>query len=221
MLRFVENNYKERQPTIGAFFLTKRITVDNITCKLLIWDTAGQPNFQKLSFPYYEKAAAVIFTFDVTQPATLVRLSNLMETVKANLNQNTNVVFCIVACKCDLPAAPGLMEEARRLTQINHTLFFETSAKQNVNVRETFCEIASSVLELQRQDENVPVTVPVLTTSATDAAERPKQLASAVPQSSKADTIVEDSPTIRNNTNMCQGGLMSVCGSEDKNCRIM
>lgn len=45
VLRFAEGYYRDegRSATVGAFFITKRIqTSSGITCKVQIWDTAGQ-----------------------------------------------------------------------------------------------------------------------------------------------------------------------------------
>ena len=44
VLRFAEGYYREeaRSATVGAFFITKRLQVQGITCKIQIWDTAGQ-----------------------------------------------------------------------------------------------------------------------------------------------------------------------------------
>jgi GTPase SAR1 family protein len=42
VLRFIEGYFAPRQQsTIGAFFLTKKLAVDDVLCKLQIWDTAG------------------------------------------------------------------------------------------------------------------------------------------------------------------------------------
>lgn len=164
VLRFVEGYYREeRDPTIGAFFLTKRVTVNSITCKLLLWDTAGQAHFQKLAATYYRDAAAAIFTFDVSQPATLLRISSWLEEVKQK-TAGRKIVLVIAACKCDLTAAPGLMDEGRRLAAQHSALFVETSAKLDQGTAETFHTTAQRVLDCHEQATSgaglsIPVTV--------------------------------------------------------------
>ena len=56
VLRFAEGYYREssRNPTVGAFFITKRLTVQGMTAKIQIWDTAGQEQFKKLAPMYYK-----------------------------------------------------------------------------------------------------------------------------------------------------------------------
>lgn len=90
VLRFVEGYYRDagRSSTVGAFFLTKRLTAASITCKLLLWDTAGQEQFQKLAATYYQHAAAAVLTYDVTNPHSLVRLRTWL----ADLQRHTGIV---------------------------------------------------------------------------------------------------------------------------------
>lgn len=69
VLRFAEGYYREnsRSPTLGAFFITKRLqTESGITCKVQIWDTAGQQQFRKMAPMYYKTAAAAVLCYDVS-----------------------------------------------------------------------------------------------------------------------------------------------------------
>ena len=164
VLRFVEGHYRAeaRSATIGAFFLTKRLTVNSITCKMLLWDTAGQAQFQKLARTYYNTAAAAILTYDVSQPASLHRLLQFLDEVQRN-TVGRRIVIAIAACKCDLPAAPGLQDEARRLADSVGALYLETSSKTNVGVYDLFSHIAERVLACQADAANgtglpIPVT---------------------------------------------------------------
>jgi small GTP-binding protein len=69
-LRFAEGYYRDsaRNPTVGAFFITKKLTVNDVTAKIQIWDTAGQEQFKRLAPMYYKNAAAAIVCYDVTSP---------------------------------------------------------------------------------------------------------------------------------------------------------
>jgi len=68
VLRFAEGYYRDiqRPATVGAFFITKRIqTAQKITCKIQIWDTAGQAQFRPMAPMYYKNASAAIVCYDV------------------------------------------------------------------------------------------------------------------------------------------------------------
>jgi small GTP-binding protein len=76
VLRFAEGYYRDsaRNPTVGAFFITKRLTVNGVTAKIQIWDTAGQEQFKRLAPMYYKNAAAAIVCYDVTSPKSFETL---------------------------------------------------------------------------------------------------------------------------------------------------
>lgn len=167
VLRFVEGYYRDRSPTIGAFFLTKRITVGKMTtCKLLLWDTAGQAPFQKLAQTYYQTAAAAVLTFDVSQPQSLHRLRLILQEV-LQVTAGRRMVLTICACKADLDPslhAPGLTAEAQTLAQQHGALYVETSARNNQGVADCFEQTAERVWQWHKESANgmglpIPVTV--------------------------------------------------------------
>ena len=167
MLRFVDGSYKpaSRTSTIGAFFLTKRLTVNHITCKVLIWDTAGQEKFQKLTVTYYQNAAAAIICYDVSNPSGLKRLKqNLQELTAYQQARQQSMVLVVAACKSDLLPVPRMEEEARKLAASYDAMYMETSAKANRGVTELFNRTAAKVLEwheaaIHGQGKPLPVTV--------------------------------------------------------------
>jgi GTPase SAR1 family protein len=204
VLRFVEGYYRDagRSSTVGAFFLTKRLTASNITCKLLLWDTAGQEQFQKLAVTYYRHAAAAILSYDVTNPRSLVRLRAWLDDLqrhtgivpvphKNNSNHLGNnggtgsgggvsgnggvsshpigiaagrrqMVLAVVACKSDLPASPGLQEEAARLAASMGAIYIETSAKENINVGELFHAVSEQVLQTYQDSLAAGIAEPAI-----------------------------------------------------------
>ena len=152
VLRLVEGSFKPsgRSSTIGAFFLTKRLTVNNITCKMLLWDTAGQEQFQRLAKTYYQNAAAAIICYDVSNPRSLTRMKKSLEELH-RYKQNSPMVLTIAACKADLHSVPGLEEEAKRLAKSYDAIYVRTSAKANKGVFEVFQKTAARVLEWHEQ----------------------------------------------------------------------
>jgi small GTP-binding protein len=168
----VEGYYKAeaRSATVGAFFMTKRITIDQITCKVLLWDTAGADQFQKLAQTYYNGAAAAIITYDVSEPASLKKLQHWLDEVQRN-TVGRRIVLAVVACKCDLPPAPGVQQEAQRLAQAVDAIYMETSSKNNTNIQELFRVTAERVLQYQTQatqGTGLPIPVKIGTGNASN-----------------------------------------------------
>jgi len=59
VMRFVNNDFQEnKEPTIGAAFLTQKCNLPTRTIKFEIWDTAGQERFASLAPMYYRNAQA-------------------------------------------------------------------------------------------------------------------------------------------------------------------
>lgn len=157
VLRFVSNDFQEnKEPTIGAAFLTQRCTIGERSIKFEIWDTAGQERFANLAHLYYRNAQAALVVYDVTKPASFIKARHWMKELKEQSTKNITVA--LVGNKVDLildeetgeeieGARKVSVEEAKSLAEDEGAVFFETSAKTSYNVNEVFMYIAEKILE--------------------------------------------------------------------------
>lgn len=68
VLRFVNGEFQDnKEPTIGAAFLTQKCKLDDKVIKFEIWDTAGQERFHSLAPMYYRNAQAAVVAYDITK----------------------------------------------------------------------------------------------------------------------------------------------------------
>lgn len=157
VLRFAEGYYREesRSATVGAFFITKRLQVQGITCKLSIWDTAGQEQFKCMAPMYYRNAAAAIVCYDVTSPQSYETMRFWVDELHRNIPAG-NIVICIAATKTDLVPQVDLTE-AEQMAHSMGAMFVDTSAKTNTNVISLFRKVAERVLQFKQQT-SIPVT---------------------------------------------------------------
>lgn len=73
VLRFVSNEFQEnKQPTIGAAFLTQKCRLEDKIIKFEIWDTAGQERFHSLAPMYYRNAQASAVIYDITKAVSIL-----------------------------------------------------------------------------------------------------------------------------------------------------
>lgn len=101
VLRFVSNDFQEnKEPTIGAAFLTQKCPLANRTIKFEIWDTAGQERFASLAPMYYRNAQSALVVYDVTKPASFVKARHWVNELKAQANKN--IIIALVGNKVDL-----------------------------------------------------------------------------------------------------------------------
>jgi small GTP-binding protein len=161
VLRFAEGHYRDsaRSATVGAFFITKRLSVQGVTCKIQIWDTAGQEQFKRLAPMYYKNAAVAIVCYDVTSPKSFDTLRYWIDELQKNVPAGS-IVLAMCATKCDLSTHPDT-SAAEELAAETGAMFLTTSAKNNENVTQLFQEVAERVLQSQKQNSgiNIPVTM--------------------------------------------------------------
>ncbi|KAE8348439.1 ras family-domain-containing protein [Aspergillus coremiiformis] len=101
VLRFVNNDFQEnKEPTIGAAFLTQKCSLPTRTIKFEIWDTAGQERFASLAPMYYRNAQAALVVYDVTKPSSLTKAKHWVAELQRQASPG--IVIALVGNKLDL-----------------------------------------------------------------------------------------------------------------------
>ncbi|CDW84202.1 rab small monomeric gtpase [Stylonychia lemnae] len=145
------------KPTIGADFSNKEITLDdNRVVTLQIWDTAGQERFQSLGSAFYRGADCCVLVYDISNQASFDHLMNQRQVflIKSDPREPQTLPFLVLGNKCDVPEEQKKVSsiDAKRFCQQNgNILFYETSAKDNVNVEKAFKELIIKVLKRQEE----------------------------------------------------------------------
>ena len=145
--RYVKGSYYDNQEsTIGASFFTVVCQKHNL--KFELWDTAGQERYHSLAPMYYRSSGASVCVYDITSAATFERAKKWVSELKANVN-NPDLVIALVGNKLDLSESRQVDEvEARDYAQEEGLLFFETSAKENIAVKDVFEAVAERLSKL-------------------------------------------------------------------------
>lgn len=164
VLRFVNNDFQEnKEPTIGAAFLTQKCNLPSRTIKFEIWDTAGQERFASLAPMYYRNAQAALVVYDLTKPASLIKAKHWVAELQRQASPG--IVIALVGNKLDLAdddadaddnARKVPTEEAKSYADEESLLFFETSAKTGHNVEDVFTAIANAIPETSLKSSRVP-----------------------------------------------------------------
>lgn len=157
MNQFVNKKFSNQyKATIGADFLTKEVIVDDKIVTLQIWDTAGQERFQSLGVAFYRGADCCVLVFDVSAPNTFKSLESWRDEflIQASPRDPDNFPFVILGNKVDLENRSVSAKRAQQWCQSKNDIpYFETSAKEAVNVELAFQTIARNALAQETEPD--------------------------------------------------------------------
>ena len=112
--------------------------------KLQLWDTAGQERFRTVTSTYYRGAQGIVVIFDVTERRSFESVRAWMEDVEKWASPGTEKI--LVGNKTDLHESRKVTtEEGEQLAEELRMPYFETSARENYNVEESFMALASEI----------------------------------------------------------------------------
>ena len=146
--RFTEGVFTENlPPTLGIDYKIMKMVVDDTDVKLQIWDTAGQERFRAITESFYRGCHGVILVFDVSDKETFEKVKGWIRNIKEKAGKNVEIL--LVGNKIDLKDANGVdlvdMEEIEQLALENEITHFLVSAKEDINIKETFQCMAEKV----------------------------------------------------------------------------
>ncbi|KAG0233325.1 hypothetical protein BGW42_007523 [Actinomortierella wolfii] len=149
------NQYKA---TIGADFLTKEVVVDDRLVTMQIWDTAGQERFQSLGVAFYRGADCCVLVYDVNNAKSFETLDSWRDEflVQASPRGPENFPFVVIGNKIDMEESKRMISQKRAMAWCQskgNIPYFETSAKEAINVEQAFQTIAKNALQQEVEVE--------------------------------------------------------------------
>nr|ABW35314.1 Rab1D [Karlodinium veneficum] len=152
--------------TIGVDFRIKTVELEGKIVKVQVWDTAGQERFRTITSAYYRGAHGVLLCFDLTCRSSFERCAAWLEEIRKHARDDISLI--LVGNKCDNSARREvLFEEAESFATSHGMLFYETSAKDDVNVQEAFLALVSALIAKGR-----PVVFTLLSATSTKSSLR-------------------------------------------------
>ena len=146
LFQFIEDRFKGGlEPTIGIEFGTKVMSVQDKTIRLQIWDSAGQENYRSITRSYYRNTICAFLIYDITSRKSFDDVKIWLD--EAKTYGNSSMYFVLLGNKCEVKEAREVSAaEGAKFAADNGLLYFETSAKENINVKSAFEQIVDRIL---------------------------------------------------------------------------
>uniref|UniRef100_A0A6B2LJ15 Uncharacterized protein n=1 Tax=Arcella intermedia TaxID=1963864 RepID=A0A6B2LJ15_9EUKA len=149
-MRFTDDTYTEPfMCTIGIDFKIRTVDLGGSTVKLQVWDSAGNEKFRPITSSYYKGAHGIIVVYDITNQETFVNVRKWLQEIDRYACKN--VCKVLVGNKSDREEDRKVTtQEAQELAEQFNLNFFETSAKNAINVEEAFCKAAYCICKIAK-----------------------------------------------------------------------
>lgn len=149
-IQLVQNRFVAAyDPTIEDSY-KKTLNVDDKDVSLDILDTAGQDDFAAIRTTYMRSGQGFVVVFAVNDPSSFEAVDKFQSDIKVTSGKD-NIPIVVCGNKCDIPDRDVTEDEAKQYCQEHGLVYFETSAKDNYNVQESFIEV---VRMMRKQDPN-------------------------------------------------------------------
>ena len=150
ILRFCEDKFEEDSlTTIGLDTKNKFVKRDNKKLELHIWDTAGQERFRSITKNCYKGADGIILMYDISKYETFKQIKTWINNIKDSINID-KIALLVVGNKSDKPKTDETVDQQSKqnFENANKMKIIEASAKDNINVYESFISLIDKMLEL-------------------------------------------------------------------------
>ena len=150
ILRFCEDKFEEDSlTTIGLDQKNKFVKRGDKKLELHIWDTAGQERFRSIAKNCYKGADGIILMYDISKYETFKQIKTWINNIKESIDID-KIALLVVGNKCDMPKTDDTVDQQSKQNYENTSKMkiIEASAKDNINVNESFISLIDKMLEL-------------------------------------------------------------------------
>jgi small GTP-binding protein len=137
--KFVHSIFSDKYlTTVGVKIVKKTVAVDGNEVMLMIWDLAGDDDYQRLQTSYLRGTSGYLLVADGTRQITLDQAIE----IHGRVTEATGPVpFLLALNKADLASQWEINDARIADLEARQWKFFKTSAKDGAGVEEAFVEL--------------------------------------------------------------------------------
>ena len=153
--QFIYHSSEQNFYTNYNYFFQKTMRLDNGKQLLIhFWDIFHLHGYESMNKKFFKQADGIMLTYDISNISTFERLGELLEIVIEYAKED--IPIALVACKTDLYLDEEVMsEEGEQFAENNYLIFYETSAKNNVNVDFSFNDFINRIINPNNEDNEI------------------------------------------------------------------
>ena len=155
-IQLIQNHFAEEyDPTIEDSY-RKQVTIDDEVCVLDILDTAGQEEYSAMRDQYMRTGEAFLLVYSITSRTSFNEISSFREHILRVKDADKKVPMVLAGNKNDLfNEREVTVWEGEELAKSFSIPFFETSAKNRLNVEDSFYELVRELKRIESGDNKV------------------------------------------------------------------
>ena len=157
--------------TIDAEYYTNDIDINfgkiQKKMKIIVWDTPGQERFLLTTINLAKNFLGLIFIYSITDRKSFTDIEKMIRKYN-EIKINSNIPLILIGNKCDLENIRKVSkEEGENIAKKYKMKFFECSAKNDININESFKTIVDDIVtifydQLLNKDESEHQRIKIL-----------------------------------------------------------
>ena len=150
IIRYTRNSFTENyEPTLEDNY---KATIDlgDQKVEVEIADTAGQDEYKSLRDRYVDQGKVFLVVYSIADSRTLSTAKEILNDIKTL--KESDFKFVLVGNKSDVTNRNVPFDDGKAVAKEFGGAFFETSAKKDINVTETFKEIGKLLIGGDEKD---------------------------------------------------------------------
>ncbi|CAK92936.1 unnamed protein product (macronuclear) [Paramecium tetraurelia] len=157
LIRLTKNVIKKQsQPTIGVEYAAQSILLpeEGKIVKSVIWDTAGAEKYKAITTAHYRKSEGALLFYDLSDKNSFDNVLSWRQEIIQYTEDS--IVIMLVGNKLDLiqenPSNRCVsVNEVQQVCSKYNMIYYETSAKEGTNVKESFEQLIRKIYEHKQQ----------------------------------------------------------------------